>query len=257
MKSWHYVKQLIEHEFWVNKDKHTCAWIAWVVNLENNHTNTILLCKIANQKWKFLVVDVCATGEEVVPVFDVVVGIFLYQGVQLLNPPYLSVCSQEGVSLPATSSRTAIFASHDLHECTMYYPMRSIRTHEFHLIHNLNFRMPFTIDQDFFASPTFQDLLERTRLGQPLHWYKTLRDYYYRPQWELYDIRIDPREEVNLAGKEDYAQVFTNLKEQLNTWQNITADPWICAPDGVLEFQGNYKAHPRCLSLENGLKDEL
>ena len=172
--------------------------------------------------------------------------------------PFFSLYPQQDMSrLSSSISRTAIFASHDLHECTMYYPMRSIRTHEYQLIHNLNFLMPFTIDQDFFASPTFQDLLERTRLGQPLHWYKTLKEYYYRPQWELYDIRTDPREEVNLAGNESYALIFKSLKTQLNAWQNITADPWICAPHGVLEFQGKYKAHPRCLSLENGLKNEL
>ncbi|GFO31473.1 N-sulphoglucosamine sulphohydrolase-like [Plakobranchus ocellatus] len=139
----------------------------------------------------------------------------------------------------------------------MYYPMRSIRTHQFHLIHNLHFRMPFMIDQDFFVSPTFQDLLNRTRLGLPLHWYKTLKEYYYRPQWELYDIRSDPREEVNLAGKQQFVEIFKSLRIQLNFWQNITADPWICAPGGVLEYQGKHKAHPVCLSLENGLKNEL
>lgn len=164
---------------------------------------------------------------------------------------------KQHVSVSDSSSRTAVFASHDLHECTMYYPMRSIRTQDFHLIHNLNFLMPFSIDQDFFASPTFQDLLERTRTGQPLHWYKTLKGYYYRPQWELYNIRSDPREEVNLARDEKYADVFSQLKIELNQWQNVTADPWICAPQGVLEFQGDYKANPRCVSLENGLKDEL
>lgn len=42
------------------------------------------------------------------------------------------------------------------HEITMYYPMRAVRTHRYKLIHNLNFGMPFPIDQDFYISPSFQ-----------------------------------------------------------------------------------------------------
>lgn len=51
---------------------------------------------------------------------------------------------------------TAIFASQTHHEITMYYPMRAIRTKRYKLIHNINYRMPFPIDQDFYVSPTFQ-----------------------------------------------------------------------------------------------------
>jgi len=53
-------------------------------------------------------------------------------------------------------NNTAIFASQTHHEVTMYYPMRAIRTKRYKLIHNINYRMPFPIDQDFYVSPTFQ-----------------------------------------------------------------------------------------------------
>ena len=43
----------------------------------------------------------------------------------------------------------------------MYYPMRSVVTNRYKLIHNINYLMPFSIDQDFFISHTFQDLLNR------------------------------------------------------------------------------------------------
>lgn len=46
-----------------------------------------------------------------------------------------------------------------------------------------------------------QDILNRTRDKQPLPWYKTLQQYYYRPEWELYDLRRDPMETRNLYGK--------------------------------------------------------
>lgn len=57
---------------------------------------------------------------------------------------------------PPDDPDAAVFASQSYHEITMNYPMRSIRTKRFKLIHNLNFRAWFPIDQDFYVSPTFQ-----------------------------------------------------------------------------------------------------
>lgn len=71
----------------------------------------------------------------------------------------------------------------------MYYPTRSVHQGAYHLLHNLHYRMPFPIDQDLYVSPTFQDLLNRTRLSEPTHWFKSLQQYYYRERWELYDSR--------------------------------------------------------------------
>ena len=50
----------------------------------------------------------------------------------------------------------AVFGSHNLHEVTMYYPMRYVRTRRHKLIHNLNYKSTFPIDQDFYLSSTFQ-----------------------------------------------------------------------------------------------------
>ncbi|KAI8501017.1 hypothetical protein Bbelb_211120 [Branchiostoma belcheri] len=155
-------------------------------------------------------------------------------------------------ALKEEQSWNTVYASHDLHEVTMFYPMRVIRTGDYHLIHNLNYAMPFPIDQDFFLAPSFQDLLNRTHEGQPLHWFKTLKNYYYRPQWELYNLRTDPQETVNLAGNSDYRDVLQELRSQLQAWQRITYDPWICAPWGVLEDEGPYKDNPVCMSMDNG-----
>lgn len=76
-----------------------------------------------------------------------------------------------------------------LFQVTMYYPTRSVHRGAYHLLQNLHYRMPFPIDQDLYVSPTFQDLLNRTRLQQPTHWFKTLNQYYYRERWELFDTR--------------------------------------------------------------------
>lgn len=142
-----------------------------------------------------------------------------------------------------------VFSSQSHHEVTMSYPMRSVYHQNFRLIHNLSFKMPFPIDQDFYVSPTFQDLLNRTMASQPTGWYKDLHHYYYRERWELYDVSQDPQETRNLAADPDLAQVLEMLKAQLVKWQWETHDPWVCAPDGVLEE----KLTPQCRPLHNEL----
>lgn len=154
--------------------------------------------------------------------------------------------------LPALEAEplwATVFSSQSHHEVTMSYPMRSVYHQNFRLIHNLSFKMPFPIDQDFYVSPTFQDLLNRTTTGRPTGWYKDLHRYYYRERWELYDISRDPRETRNLAADPDLAQVLEMLKAQLVKWQWETHDPWVCAPDGVLEE----KLTPQCRPLHNEL----
>uniref|UniRef100_T1JAG0 Sulfatase N-terminal domain-containing protein n=1 Tax=Strigamia maritima TaxID=126957 RepID=T1JAG0_STRMM len=134
-----------------------------------------------------------------------------------------------------TSGWDEVFASQSLHEVTMYYPMRTVRTRRFKLIHNLANLSPFPIDQDFYLSPTFRDILNRTHRNKPTNWYKTLKNYYFRAEWELYDLLIDPKELHNIIDDKALAREVSYLKHQLHSWQLNTTDPWICAPHGVLE----------------------
>ncbi|CAH2238612.1 jg1418 [Pararge aegeria aegeria] len=151
---------------------------------------------------------------------------------------------------PKPSESDVVFASQTHHEVTMYYPMRAVRSRRYKLIHNLNYGMPFPIDQDLYVSPTFQDILNRTRSKQPLPWYKTLKQYYYRPQWELYDLRADPLELKNLHGKPSVEAAESSLRDRLRAWQRRSRDPWLCAPGAVLE-------RAECRALDNGLSHFL
>lgn len=98
-------------------------------------------------------------------------------------PPAAQPCRRPTAPLTAT-----LFSF----QVTMYYPTRSVLQGAYHLLHNLHYRMPFPIDQDLYVSPTFQDLLNRTRSREPTHWFKSLEQYYYRERWELYDTRSVP-----------------------------------------------------------------
>uniref|UniRef100_UPI003AACFD17 N-sulphoglucosamine sulphohydrolase isoform X1 n=1 Tax=Centroberyx gerrardi TaxID=166262 RepID=UPI003AACFD17 len=176
-----------------------------------------------------------------------------YPSYSLLGSPSTPVHLTGRSLLPALvtepSSWLTVYASQSLHEVTMYYPIRSVHQGAYHLLHNLHYRMPFPIDQDFYVSPTFQDLLNRTRLQQPTHWFKTLQQYYYRERWELFDTRADPGETRNLASDPSYSSVLESLRQSLQKWQWETGDPWVCGPDYVLED----KLEPHCRPLYNGL----
>nr|CAD7261987.1 unnamed protein product [Timema shepardi] len=123
------------------------------------------------------------------------------------------------IAEPAMDTR-AVFASHNHHEVTMYYPMRAVRT-------------------------------KRTQAKEPLNWYKTLEQYYYRDEWELFDLKKDADELHNLVTVPSYQEVLSDLKKRLFDWQMVTSDPWLCAPGGILEATGRFKKHPQCLPLHN------
>lgn len=96
-----------------------------------------------------------------------------------------------------------------------------------------------------------QDLLNHTQSGQPTYWFKTLKAYYNRPEWELYDLKMDPAELTNLALKSSMNDIFEQLKKRLFEWQKETQDPWLCSPHAVLEDKGDFKNNPVCLGLDN------
>ena len=177
---------------------------------------------------------------------------------KILQHFYVYVCHESWVVVLGQSllpllqseqvkSHDTIFASHQMHEISMYYPMRVARTQNYKLTLNLNFKMPFPIDKDFAASDTFVDLLNRTRNHQDLHWFSTLQKYYYRPPFEFYDLQSDPRERHNLYNNTRYAADVRDLLTRLRNWQNATNDPWICSPFAVPTYNGG------CTDLENSI----
>lgn len=113
--------------------------------------------------------------------------------------------------------------------------MRVLQKKNFKLVHNLAYKMPYPIASvDIFTSYTYQDLLNHTREGRPTGWFRTPEQYYYRAQWELFDLSTNPEELVNLYGKPAYQELLKELRDELLAWQKTTDDHWICTPGGVL-----------------------
>ena len=116
------------------------------------------------------------------------------------------------------------FASHTFHEITMYYPMKAIITRKYKLIWNIAWQLPYPHASDLWSSSTLQTAL---REGAGMYAGRSLDDFTYRTEFELYDLESDPYETRNLADGAENREVLEELKKKLFAFQERTNDPWI------------------------------
>jgi N-sulfoglucosamine sulfohydrolase len=116
-----------------------------------------------------------------------------------------------------------VFASHQFHEVTMYYPMRVVRTREFKYILNIAHPLEAPHASDLWASPTWQGILKR---GDRLMGSRGVKTFLHRPKEELYDVGADPNELKNLADPA-HAKTLDELRKKLTAWREKTNDPWL------------------------------
>jgi N-sulfoglucosamine sulfohydrolase len=118
-----------------------------------------------------------------------------------------------------------MYASHTLHEVTMYYPMRVVRRGRYKLIWNIAHPLPFPFASDLWNSATWQDSLKR---GEDfMYGRRTIKSLIQRPRFELYDLENDPDEIRNLAGEPQHRQLLAELQQKLRDFQRRTGDPWV------------------------------
>jgi N-sulfoglucosamine sulfohydrolase len=117
-----------------------------------------------------------------------------------------------------------VVASHDFHEINQYYPMRALRTRTHSFIQNLASPLDYPIAGDVAGSPSWKAIAAdpSIRLGR-----RTQAAYLKRPPEELYDLRADPDELVNLAGRPEVAQLQTQMRDRLTAIRAQTHDPWL------------------------------
>ncbi len=127
----------------------------------------------------------------------------------------------EGAPLPGWDE---VHASHNLHEVTMYYPMRMVRTRSHKLIWNIASGLTFPSALDLIESPTW---ISAEKTGTGLYGRRRITDFLQRPPFELYDLQRDPDEVVNLADDPASQAVKAELMARLKSFQASTRDPWL------------------------------
>ena len=123
--------------------------------------------------------------------------------------------------------RSFLFAEYHLHSAHNFYPQRCVRGERFKLIENLqpmtmNPGYEFTINRFY---PGLQADIDHADDSVQAA-YRTMR---VPPKWELYDLRSDPHEFVNLAASPAYAEQLQRLQSELAAWRTTTADPLLNA----------------------------
>ena len=64
-------------------------------------------------------------------------------------------------------------------------------------------------------------MIKCTMNNESIQWFKALKEYYYREQYELFDLSKDPHETKNVANDPEYKSVFDDLKSKLYNWHGI------------------------------------
>jgi N-sulfoglucosamine sulfohydrolase len=103
----------------------------------------------------------------------------------------------------------AVFGSHQFHEITMYYPMRSLRTRDYTYLVNLAHEQEFPLPSDLWDSPSWRHIVKRQdrMMGQ-----RSVSAFLKRPREELYDLKKDLNELRNVAGDPAHAEVLADLQ---------------------------------------------
>lgn len=117
-----------------------------------------------------------------------------------------------------------VYASHNLHEITMYYPMRMVRTRRYKLIWNIANGLTFPSALDLIESPTW---ISAEKSGTGKYGRRLITDFLHRPRFELYDLQHDPDEVNNLADDPASQSVKDELIARIKAFESRTRDPWI------------------------------
>lgn len=125
---------------------------------------------------------------------------------------------------PEVSGWDEVYGSHQFHEITMYYPVRSLRTRRYKYLLNLAHPLPFPFASDLYGSDTWQGALRRK---DRMYGSRSMQALLHRPKHELYDLEQDPKEVKNLAEDPTHASVLAEMQRKVRAWQEDTRDPWL------------------------------
>ena len=112
----------------------------------------------------------------------------------------------------------------------MYYPMRVVGTRNHKLIWNIAPGLPYPFASDLWAAPTWQDVYKKG--PDAMYGKRTVKAYIHRPKFELFDLKEDPYETVNVADDPRYADVIDELKKKLERFQFYNFVPSHLSEDG-------------------------
>ncbi len=137
--------------------------------------------------------------------------------------------------------RQHLFAEFHVHSAHNYYPQRTVRNDRFKLIWNLlpdqvNPGHDYAIARHYGKEEIDAALAEASEEVRGA--YALMR---CPPEFELYDLKEDPYEFVNLAADPAHAGTLESLRKRLLAWRHETKDPFL-DPAKVLRLRDEIEA---------------
>jgi len=146
-------------------------------------------------------------------------------------------------STRAAADRARVFVERERHANVrrgdLSYPARGVRTADHLYIHNYRPDRWPAGDPELYMSvgpygdidggPTKQLLIDRRSDAAIARFFELATAK--RPAEELYDLKKDPHQLVNVAGDKAYATTRERLRKELEAWQRATADPRLTQDD--------------------------
>ncbi len=129
------------------------------------------------------------------------------------------------------TGRREIFFSHTFHEVNNYYPFRGVRTERWKYVRVLFPELEMPLPSDLFDSPTWQGIRKR---GDAAMGKRRTAAVLRHEHEELYDIRKDPLETVNLAREQP--SILEELRAKTQKFRRDTDDGWL-----IVDQQRGYK----------------
>ena len=163
----------------------------------------------------------------------------------LKPPPEMTGLSLVGLLSGSEQSgkRTAVFVERERHANVrrgdLGYPARAIRTADYLYIRNFRpDRWPAGDPELYFAVGPFGDCdgsptkdwilshMSEPDIARVFH-----LGFEKRPAEELYDLKKDPYQMTNVAGRPEYAEAQKRMRGELDRWMRETGDPRAMADD--------------------------
>ncbi|MFC7196798.1 sulfatase/phosphatase domain-containing protein [Halosimplex aquaticum] len=140
---------------------------------------------------------------------------------------------------PDADEREYVFATRDRYD-EAYDMVRAVRDHRFKYVRHYRPGTPYRQWIPFRnRHPVMRQILERAREGDlegAEQWFGARR-----PAEELYDLRADPYEVVNLADDPEYADTLQRFRDALDEWRERVDDTGDVAEERMVweQYQGD------------------
>lgn len=136
------------------------------------------------------------------------------------------------------------------------FPRRSVRNEQYKLIHNLiqdrdnphYDKYAYQLNVHFSGGTSLEEIN-----ASPMDIQKAYKTWKNPPEFELYDLFLDPYEFKDLSSDPDFAEKLESLKLKLRDWQLTTNDPFLdkeILKRYVQENDDNLNTPPKSINWE-------